>query len=90
MLVCFEHTNNGGYWWLNGDDWAALASSGWEVSRDMNRAWLQTDSVESAVAAWSHTLPHLDPNDEGCECCSAPFRFEKEDEPGWWKDPVKW
>ena len=56
----------------------------------MNRAWLQTDSVESAVAAWSQTLPHLDPNDEGCDCCSAPFRFDEEDEPGWWKDPVKW
>jgi len=88
MLVCFEHTNNGGYYWLSDNDWDALAEAGWLVRRDIQRAWITAGSVEAAKRFWSETLTHFDPNDDGCECCSAPFRFDEEDEPGWWNHSV--
>lgn len=85
VTVEFRHTNNGGHWWLSEDDWADLADAGWTVSRDTNTAKIHAGDVEAAIAHWAETLPHFNPEDRGCECCSEPFIFtvinEWDDEP---------
>lgn len=83
VTVEFTHTNNGGYYWLKDSDWDALENAGWTVvNRKLGngygfpRATIVAESVAAATALWAETLPHFDPNDEGCTCCSSPFRFE--------------
>lgn len=77
VKVEFTHTNNGGYFWMTGSDWTALERAGWAVSLDgtFPRATILANDVEHAMAMWAETVP-FDPTDEGCTCCSAPFRFE--------------
>lgn len=74
VKVEFEHNNSGGFWWLGENDWAALADAGWVV--EGRRATILAASVDAAKAQWAATLPHFNPDDEGCSCCGEPFRFE--------------
>lgn len=41
MQVEYNSNNSGGRWWLTGEDWKALESSGWEVRWFSN----QTDTI---------------------------------------------
>lgn len=78
VKVQFDHNNSGGFWWLNADDWAALADAGWVV--EGHSATILAGSVDAAKAQWAATLPHFDPDDKGCECCGQPFLFEEWEE----------
>lgn len=84
IKIEFSHSNNGGYFWLTDSDWDALQKAGWEVFPTREyfpvyrrpHATILANDVEHAKALWAAALPHFDPNDEGCTCCSAPFTFE--------------
>ena len=81
VKVEFDHNNSGGFWWLNATDWAALEAAGWQRECEEDgwcpqRATIDADSIDAAKAQWAATLPHFNPDDEGCSCCGNPFRFD--------------
>lgn len=75
IKVEFTESNSGGWFRMGADDWATLADAGWVV--DGRSATILAGSVDAAKAQWAATLPHFDPDDDGCDCCGQPFRFDE-------------
>ena len=83
MTVEFSENNSGGSWWLDKEQYDALAAAGWKV--EGRNAKKKFDSLEEGKSEWE-TVTGANPDEMGCECCGRPYQFwenswdEKEEE----------
>lgn len=92
FVVEFSANNSGGSWWLDADDWAALARAGWSVDPHRSfvgdvptratksfESWSEDAALRTAKADWEAAVKQ-DPEAQGCDCCGRPHNFWVEEE----------
>ncbi len=88
--VTYHGNNSGGYWWTSEEDGVTLLEAGWLVpaaqgysSAPFGAASFMVEAEDEEVAltialsSW-YQATALDPDDQGCNCCGPPHRFEVE------------
>lgn len=89
--VRYIHTNNGGFAWLDDEQWKNLKDAGWVLDElglfDCCWGAIRYDvTLQTAIDEWERVTGEC-ATDIFCSCCDQPHMFTEVDESG---APIAW